>query len=132
MNGVLTIWQGNKHIQKTIKHSMVLNTKRKRKQRLFFFFIKIILSRSKENFTGKPVSLSCSLIWTHFELIKQKWARKEITIFSNSGHLEWRVDLLNMIWKVDHPRIITYKFCLICHSGIWENFKCENFMMEAN
>ena len=25
-----------------------------------------------------------------------------------------------------------HKFCLIWHSGIWENFKCENLMMEAN
>ena len=35
---------------------------------------------------------------------------KEISIFSNSSHLEWRAELSDTILKWDHPRTIPAKF----------------------
>jgi hypothetical protein len=42
---------------------------------------------------------------------------KEISIFSNSSHFEWRARLLDTILKRDHPRIIPAKFALIWFSS---------------
>ena len=50
-------------------------------------------------------------------VIKQKLTTKEISIFSNSSHFEWRVGLLDSILKEDHPRTIPAKFPLIWFSG---------------
>jgi hypothetical protein len=43
---------------------------------------------------------------------------KEISIFSNSSHLEWRAWLSDTILKGNHPRTIPAKFGLIWFSGI--------------
>jgi hypothetical protein len=42
---------------------------------------------------------------------------KEISIFSNSSHLELRAGLSDTILKGDHPRTIPAKFALIWFSG---------------
>jgi hypothetical protein len=42
---------------------------------------------------------------------------KEIYIFSNSSHFEWRAGLSDTILKGDHPRTIPAKFALIWFSG---------------
>ena len=42
---------------------------------------------------------------------------KEISIFSNSSHFEWRVGLSDTLLKGDHPRTIPARFGLICFSG---------------
>jgi hypothetical protein len=42
---------------------------------------------------------------------------KEISIFSNSSHLEWRVELSDTILKWDYPRTIPARFSLIWFSG---------------
>jgi hypothetical protein len=42
---------------------------------------------------------------------------KEISIFSNSSHFEWRAGLSEPILKGDHPRTIPAKFALIWFSG---------------
>jgi hypothetical protein len=42
---------------------------------------------------------------------------KEISIFSNSSHFEWRAGLSDTILKGDHPRTIPAKFALIWFSG---------------
>jgi hypothetical protein len=42
---------------------------------------------------------------------------KEISIFSNSSHFEWRVGLLDTLLKGDHPRTIPVKYALIWFSG---------------
>jgi hypothetical protein len=42
---------------------------------------------------------------------------KEISIFGNSSHFEWRAALSDTILKRDHPMIIPAKFALICFSG---------------
>jgi hypothetical protein len=38
--------------------------------------------------------------------IEQFWPFEEISIFSNSGHLEWRAGLLDTILKETHPGTI--------------------------
>jgi len=42
---------------------------------------------------------------------------KEISIFSNSSHFEWRAGLSDTLLKGDHPRTIPDKFALIWFSG---------------
>jgi hypothetical protein len=42
---------------------------------------------------------------------------EEISIFSNSGHLEWRVGLLDTILKGTHPGTIPARFGLIWFTG---------------
>jgi hypothetical protein len=42
---------------------------------------------------------------------------EEISIFSNSSHLEWRAVLSDTILKGTHPRTITARFGLIWFSG---------------
>ena len=42
---------------------------------------------------------------------------KEISIFSNSSHFEWRVGLSDKILKGDHPRTIPAKSALIWFSA---------------
>ena len=50
-------------------------------------------------------------------VIKQKLTTKEIYIFSNSSHLEWRVGLSNIIVKGTLPRTIPARFGLIWFSS---------------
>jgi hypothetical protein len=46
-----------------------------------------------------------------------KLTTKEISIFSNISHLEWRARLSDTILKGNHPRTIPAKFALIWFSG---------------
>ena len=45
---------------------------------------------------------------------------EEISIFSNSSHLEWRAELSDTILKWDYPRTIPAKFGLTWFSGFRE------------
>jgi hypothetical protein len=55
-------------------------------------------------------------------IIKQQWAIEEISIFSNSSHLEWRAELSYTILKGTHPGTIPARFGLIWFS----DFKGED------
>jgi hypothetical protein len=94
-------------------------------------FIKICLickfgiNRLKEKFHRKtrnmlnysfPCSCSKKLSSLRF-IIKQQWAIEEISIFSNSSHLEWRAGLSDTILKGTHPRTIPARFGLIWFRG---------------
>ena len=46
-------------------------------------------------------------------IIKQQWTIEEISISSNSSHLEWRADLSNTILEGTDPLIIPARFGLI-------------------
>jgi hypothetical protein len=50
-------------------------------------------------------------------IIKQQWTIEEISIFSNSSHLEWRADLLDTVLKGTHPSTIPARFGLIWFRG---------------
>jgi hypothetical protein len=65
--------------------------------------------------------------WIFYEPIE------EISIFSNSSHLEWRAGLSDTILKGAHPGTIPAKFGLIWFSGFrgedlnvifYENMRC--------
>jgi hypothetical protein len=49
--------------------------------------------------------------------LKQQWIIVDISIFSNSSHLEWRVGLSDTILKGTHPRTIPARLGLIWFSG---------------
>jgi hypothetical protein len=46
------------------------------------------------------------------EKIEQFWPFEEISIFNNSGHLEWRAGLSDTILKGTHPGTIPARFGL--------------------
>jgi hypothetical protein len=50
-------------------------------------------------------------------ILKQQWTIEEISIFSNSSHLEWRVGLSDTILKGTRPRTIPARFGLTWFSG---------------
>ena len=73
------------------------------------------------------LSCSCSSNLSSFWLIiKLQWTIEEISIFSNSSHLEWRAGLLDTILKGIHTGTIPGRFGLICVSGLRRRFKCES------
>jgi hypothetical protein len=51
--------------------------------------------------------------------IEQFWPFEEISIFSNSSHLEWRAGLSDTILKGTHPGTIPARF------GLRRRFKCD-------
>jgi hypothetical protein len=53
-------------------------------------------------------------------IIKQQLTIEEISIFSNSSHLEWRAELSDTILKWEYPRTIPAKFGLIWFSSFRE------------
>jgi hypothetical protein len=50
-------------------------------------------------------------------IIKQQWTIEEISIFSNSSHLEWKVGLSDTFFKGTHPGTIPARLDLIWFSG---------------
>ena len=52
---------------------------------------------------SSSLCLYSSNLGTFWLKIKQFWPFEEISIFSNSGHLEWRAGLLDTILKGNHP-----------------------------
>ena len=67
-----------------------------------------------------PCTCSCSKNLSSFRLIinlKQQWTIEEISIRSNSSHLERRAGLSDTILKGTNPRIIPARFGLIQFRG---------------
>ena len=65
-------------------------------------------------------SLPCSCSWnlsSFWLILKQQWTIEEISIFSNSSHLEWRAWLSDTILKGTHSETIPARFGLIWFSG---------------
>jgi hypothetical protein len=54
-------------------------------------------------------------------MLKQQWTIEEISILSNSSHLEWRAGLSDTILKGAHPWTIPARFGLIWFSGFRED-----------
>jgi hypothetical protein len=48
---------------------------------------------------------------------KQQWTIEEMSIFSNSSHLEWRAGLSDTIFKGNHTGTTPARFGLIWFSG---------------
>ena len=66
---------------------------------------------------SSSLCLYSSNLGTFWLKIEQFWAFEEISIFSNSGHLEWRAELWDKIFKGTHPGTIPAMFGLIWFSG---------------
>jgi hypothetical protein len=64
-----------------------------------------------------PCHVASVKIWAHFDILKRQWTIDEISIFSNSSHLERRVGLSDTILKGTHPGAIPAWFGLIWFSG---------------
>jgi hypothetical protein len=63
-----------------------------------------LTKKSPEYKLNYSLPCSCSYNLSSFWLIlKQQWAIEEISIFSNSSHLEWRARLSDTILKGTHP-----------------------------
>jgi hypothetical protein len=67
---------------------------------------------------SSSLCLYSSNLGTFWLKIEQFWPFEEISIFSNSGHLEWRAGLSDTILKGTHPGTIPARFGLIWFSGI--------------
>jgi hypothetical protein len=66
---------------------------------------------------SSSLCLYSSNLGTIWLKIEQLWPIEEMSIFSNSGHLEWRAGLADTILKGTHPGTITARFDLIWFSG---------------
>ena len=67
---------------------------------------------------SSSLCLYSSNLSTFWLKIEQFWPFEEISIFSNSGHLEWRAGLSDTILKGTHPGTIPARFGLIWFSGL--------------
>ena len=65
-------------------------------------------------------------------VIKQKLTTKEISIFSNSSHFEWRAGLSDTILKGTHPRTIPAKFASIWFSTFREDLNVIFYQNMSN
>ena len=70
---------------------------------------------------SSSLCLYSSNLGTFWLKIEQFWPFEEISIFSNSGHLEWRAGLSDTILKGTHPENIPARFGLIWFSGFRED-----------
>jgi hypothetical protein len=87
-----------------------------------------ISQKSPEYMLNYSFPCSCSKNLSSFRfIIKQQWTIEEISIFSNSSHLEWRVGLSDIIVKGTHPRTIPARFGLIWFKG----FRGENLNVKV-
>jgi hypothetical protein len=66
---------------------------------------------------SSSLCLYSSNLGTFWFKIEQFWPFEEISIFSNSSHLEWRAGLSDTILKETHPGTIPVRFGLIWFSG---------------
>jgi hypothetical protein len=77
-----------------------------------------ISQKNPEYMLNYSFPCSCSKYLSSFRfIIKQQWTIEEISIFSNSSHLEWRVGLSDTLLKGTHPGTIPARFGLIWFSG---------------
>ena len=70
---------------------------------------------------SSSLCLYSSNLGTFWLKIEQFWPFEEISIFSNSGHLEWSAGLSDTILKGTHPGTIPARFGLIWFSGFRED-----------
>ena len=82
---------------------------------------------AERKISQKNPECRCSLNLSSFWLIlKKQWRIEEISIFSNSSHLEWRVGLSDIIMKGTLPA----RLGLIWFSG-FRGLKCDLFSKYA-
>jgi hypothetical protein len=60
------------------------------------------------------INISQNSFWF---ILKQQWTIEEISIFSNSSHLEWRAGLLDTMLNGTHPTTMPARLSVIWLSG---------------
>jgi hypothetical protein len=124
-------WKGA--IQESFQQSLVEIGPVVSEEKFFFkfhppFFLICIISQNWQKFKvhkkilsymlkSSSLCLYSSNLGTFWLKIEQFWPFEEISIFSNSGHLEWRAGLSDTILKGTHPGTIPARFALIWFSG---------------
>jgi hypothetical protein len=82
-----------------------------------------ISHKNLEYMLNYSLPCSCSLNLSSFWLIlKQQWTIEEISIFSNSSHLEWRAGLSNTILKGTHPYQVWFN---LVQQFLRRKFRCD-------
>ena len=66
---------------------------------------------------SSSLCLYSSNLVTFWLKIEQFWPFEEISVFSNGGHLEWRVGLPDTILRGTHPGTIPARFGLMWFSS---------------
>ena len=84
---------------------------------LFSIFSLVHKKSCKYMLKSSSLCLYSSNLGTFWLKIEQFWPFEEISIFSNSGHLEWRAGLSDTILKGTHTGTIPARFGLIWFSG---------------
>ena len=121
---------GMLHIILKVGHPKIILTQIS-KQKILMWFLHVSHNIPKRNKLAEKISqknpeymwnysLPCSCSWNlslFWFVIKQKLITKEISIFVNSSHFEWRAALSDTILKRDHQTTIPAKFVLIWFSG---------------
>jgi hypothetical protein len=79
-------------------------------------------------FSVSQNELKCSNLGTFWLKIEQFWPFEEISIFSNSGHLEWRAGLSDIILKGTHPGTIHCSYMARSSLAYIPGFFCEIFL----
>ena len=112
------------HIILKVDHPTIISTQISEQKILMWFLSHNIPKRNKlaEKISQKNpdyiLPCSCCKNLSSFRfIIKQQWTIEEISIFSNSSHLEWWAGLLDTILKGTHPRSIPDRFGLIWFRG---------------
>ena len=72
---------------------------------------------------SSSLCLYSSNLGTFWLKIEQFWPFEEISIFSNSGHLEWRAGLSDTILKGTHPCQVWFN---LVQGFQRRRFKCES------
>ena len=112
------------HIILKVGHPKIISTKISEQKILMWFVSHNIPKRNKlaEKISQKNPEYMLNYSLPFWFVIKWKLTTKEISIFSNSSHFEWRAGLSDIILKGDHTRTIPAKFALIWFSGFrWED-----------
>jgi hypothetical protein len=81
---------------------------------------------------SSSICLYSSNLGTFWFKIEQLWPFQEISIFSNSGHLQWRTGLSDTILKGTHLGTIPARFGLIWLSGFREDLNVIFFQNMPN
>jgi hypothetical protein len=106
------------HIILKVGHPTIISTQISERKILMWFLSHNIPKRNKQKNPDYILPCSCSKNLSSFRfIIKQQWTIEEISIFSNSSHLEWWAGLSNTILKGTHPRSIPDRFGLIWFRG---------------
>jgi hypothetical protein len=111
------------HIILKVGHPKIISTQISEQKILMWFLShnipkRKISQKNPEYMLNYSLPCSCSKNLSSFWfVIKQQWTIEEISIFSNSSHLEWRPGLSDIIVKGTLPRTIPARFGLIWFSG---------------